>query len=98
MAHLLRADGTAEKVIPEKGEMFAFSLEELQGYVGGYIEIVYLRVQTVVMNLMVIDEEGKLKGKPINERATTLARFAQAIFPNDVIVGDALLCDPEEID
>lgn len=44
------------------------TLEELQAMVGGYIEVAFddndLGVQVIV------DEEGKLKGKPINMEAT----------------------------
>lgn len=67
-----------------------FSLEELQGYVGGYIELI--RLNKV---LLVVDEEGKLKGKPVNMRATALYR--RYVKTSDYIVGDALLVPAELI-
>lgn len=63
------------------------TLEEAQEFVGGLIEVLRLPDGS----LMVIDEEGKLKGKPVNLKATQIAHEARAIFPGDVIVGDALI-------
>lgn len=61
-------------------------LEDMQALVGGYIETV--GAQSLGRPLwMVIDEEGKLKGKPINLFATRIYRN-----PIDVIVGDAFIC------
>lgn len=56
----------------------------------GYIEI----VPAGNGKIMVIDEEGKLKGKPINEAATMI--FMHAGY-YDIIVGDALVCDSEMV-
>ena len=61
------------------------TLEKLQELVDGYIEIVNVKVKGNRL-LMVIDEEGKLKDKPENDRATMLYR---ALF--DVIVGEAVI-------
>lgn len=44
-----------------------FKLEELTGFVGGHIEL----VQTIGRRTMVLDEEGKLKGKPVMRRPLT---------------------------
>lgn len=62
-------------------------LEALQGIVGGYIEHVALNGTTS----MYFDEEGKIKGKPVNRMATKLARKALGIRFQDVIVGDAVI-------
>ena len=51
-----------------------------QQTVGGYIEVVPLGGGM----LMVLNEEGKLKGLPINRRATEL-------YPSDIIVGDVII-------
>jgi hypothetical protein len=41
--------------------------------------------------VLLIDEDGKGKGKPINEAATVYANRA-GLMPGDCIVGDAVLC------
>ena len=42
------------------------TLEELQEMVGGYIEVVYAKNGDQI----ILDEEGRLKGKPINKDAS----------------------------
>ena len=69
----------------------AFSLEELQKYVGGLIEVVPLDGHTV----MVVNEEGKLNGLPVNRAATDIYETFNHI--GDFIVGDVVLCYSEEI-
>lgn len=61
------------------------TLAAMQAFVGGYIEI----IETVDGRQIIIDEEGKLKGKPINHEATLLARGR--IMPTDFICGDVLV-------
>lgn len=61
-------------------------LNALQAAVGGYIEA----VGTGNICLW-LDEEGKLKGRPVNARATKLAHRIKAISAQDVIVGDAVI-------
>ena len=78
---LIKANGEMTHVNPADGK--AFTLEELQGFVGGYIEI----VTTLRGNKLVVNEEGKLNGLPVNIIATEI--YGQ----EDVIVGDALFCD-----
>lgn len=87
-AKLYKNDGTILEVVPSNGT--DFQIKELQEMVGGYIEI----VSAGKGKIMVIDDEGKLKGKPINEAATMI--FMQAGF-HDAIVGDALVCDDEMV-
>tara|TARA_Y100000310_G_scaffold318729_1_gene373146 strand:- start:96 stop:350 length:255 start_codon:yes stop_codon:yes gene_type:complete len=84
LATLFKTDNTVEAVKPKQGE--SFSLKELQGYVGGYIELVKLRDGT---NL-VVNEEGLMRRLPVNEEASHIA--------NRVIVGDALLVHSGEVD
>jgi len=59
------------------------NLKQLQKMVGGYIELV---TSPDSKYQIVIDEEGKLKGKPFNKDATALYNN-----PNDEIVGDAVI-------
>ena len=87
-AKLYKTDGTILEVVPANGT--DFQLDELQAMVGGYIEI----IPVLRGKIMVLDEEGKLKGKPINDAATMI--FMQAGF-YDTIVGDALVCDDEMV-
>lgn len=47
------------------------SLEELQRAVGGYIDLV--RTPTLPGHIMVVDDEGIIKGKHLNQRATLIA-------------------------
>lgn len=92
MATLIKADGTKKTIQPQNGT--DFSLEELQKYVDGYIEVVYLRNQED--EIMVINEDGKER-YPTNQTATKLALKHQAIFPQDWIDGDVVLCKNSEV-
>ena len=85
MATLMRVNGSTEEVHPKKGKVF--TLEELQGFVGGYIE----RVPLGNDRYMWLNEEGKLHDLPLNERATVLAIGSGAIHPHDCVVGDVLI-------
>lgn len=90
MATLIRSIGTQETVQPANG--VDFTLAELQGYVGGWIEIVDLADGRI----MVIHEEGKFEELPVNEPATRL--FMQGRVPTlDVIVGDVVVCASDEL-
>lgn len=82
MARMLRVEGTTEEIKPA-GQFW--TLAELQGLVGGYIEV----ARTVDGRFLVIDEEGKLKKKPLNIQATRLYQWGR----QDPIVGTALLFD-----
>ena len=83
MAKIIKTNGEVLEVEPKNGT--DFSLEEMQAIVGGYIEIVSLGD-----DLMVVNEEGKLIGLPINDVAT-------AMITNDIIVGDVLICKNNQI-
>ena len=63
------------------------TLKDMQEFVSGYIEVVYLNKES----MMIIDEEGKIKDKPINKEATDIAHKHQAIFNTDYIAGDAMI-------
>lgn len=89
MAEILRAHGGREPLVTVGPEA---SLAELNGAVDGYIEVVGPLPDG---RLMVIDEEGKLKGKSYNGNATELAR--SRLRRGDVIVGDAVVGTPKEL-
>ena len=90
MAKILKSSVEIVEIKPKNGRHF--TLEELQGVVGGYIEIVRLSGN----QFMVVNEEGKLMGLPFNSLATNALRLA---YPqsDDIIVGDVLLCMDNEI-
>lgn len=91
MARLLKADGSVEVVTPAKGT--TFTLQELQTFVGGYIEVIRLTGQWLVVN-----EDGKRLKLPANSRATDLLRDGTGCAPWDFVVGDVLLADYGELD
>ena len=68
-----------------------FSLGELQGYVGGYIEIVQLNDG----RYMVVNENGLSEGLPLNPLATAILQ--ETTGDDNFIVGNALICDPEQV-
>ena len=59
------------------------SLSDAQKFVGGYVEVVQVND-----GILIIDEEGKLKDKPVNEVASKM--YADKYGDADVIVGDAI--------
>tara|TARA_R100001594_G_scaffold24789_1_gene48624 strand:- start:19184 stop:19459 length:276 start_codon:yes stop_codon:yes gene_type:complete len=67
--------------------------EEMKKFVGGYIEVVE---SADAKHDIILDEEGKLKGKPINKEATELYLGEEdddtaAGWDFDVIVGDVMV-------
>src|SRR5712692_148041 len=99
MATIYRPDGTNQEVQPANGR--SFTLDELQLIVGegtdegrGYIEIVPCKDRK---HILVLNEEGKLLGLPINARASELAalptqadleRLRAAMGETLIVVGD----------
>lgn len=95
-AKLIRANGTATLVLPQNGT--DFSLEELQGFVGGFIEII--RPPSNRGAILVVNEEGKLNGLPANELATEMwQQYAdpRSLRMGDGVVGDVLLCHESQV-
>ncbi len=89
MAVLLKIDGSQQTVAPKHPP--SFSLEELQGFVGGYIEVVSLGNGS----LLVINEEGKLERLAYNEQATQRAQGH--LWPADYIAGPAVVVSEQEL-
>lgn len=90
MAHLMLPDGKIVNVKPAGGRYF--TLEEMQQAVGGYIEMVHLPSGRV----LVVNEEGLLKGLPENPRASMLWQTEFGVA-NGNIVGAALVCGKGEV-
>ena len=59
------------------------SLSDTQKFVGGWVELVKVKD-----GILLIDEEGKLKDKPVNELASKL--YFDTYGDQDIIVGDAI--------
>lgn len=86
MAKWIKTNGLIENVKPANGT--DFSLEELQGFVNGYVEIV--RFPNKHDLIMIVDDEGALKDdKAINWQASSVV--GQFIF------GNVLICKNEEV-
>jgi hypothetical protein len=88
MAVVLHSDGSFDRVSPAN-KATGFSLEEVYSYV--QTDMVQV-VMTRDGRIMVIDEEGKLKGKPVNQTATRLYIYGDS----DPIVGDVVVCNEQE--
>ena len=85
MLNFCVAECTQEDVEPENGT--DFTLDELQEFVGGYIEIVHLHDGKI----MVVNEEGRLLNLPPNWMATDLHGLPE------LIVGNALVCEDSQV-
>jgi len=86
-AEIIRANGDRMFVEPENKK--EFTLKELQGFVGGYIQI----VETRDSRLIVLNEEGKLNKLPTNGIATAYYKYGK----KDVIVGDVIIINKDQI-
>lgn len=91
-AVLIQTSGLITAITPDNGK--DFSLKELQGYVGGLIDVAYLPSGKV----MVVNDEGKLNGLPKNDLATEIWKqeYPKAAYPwnnDELIVGDVVMCD-----
>lgn len=90
MAILIEVTGDIKPVQPTNGE--SFKLDEAQKMVGGYVEVIRLTNNQILL----INEEGKLEALGRNAYATQLALASRAIYPNDYIVGSVVLCNDQE--
>lgn len=85
-AKLIKSNGDIENIYPCNWS--DFSLKELQLYVEGNISIL-----PIGNYLLVVNEEGKLRNLPFNEKATKLIE----LLYDDYVVGDAIYCEKELI-
>ena len=85
MAILIECDSRKLKVVWPKNYK-TFKLEELQGFVGRFIELYYLTDDEV----LILNEEGAIENLPINYPASFIAGFC--------LRGNVLYCNPKEIE
>lgn len=90
MALWIKTNGAPQTVAPANGKHF--TLEEMQTFVGGYIEALELNDGTV----MYLNEEGKLNELPYNLVADQIAHQLTGIAWTDGIVGDVLIATRAE--
>lgn len=85
----IKPNGTVEKIDCED-----ITLDYLQSAVDGYIETLRIKDAPDRRLIMIIDEEGKPKNKPVNELAGEIAyiRF------DDYIVGDVIIVKEQDDD
>lgn len=90
-AKIIKASGEVIEVTPKNGT--DFSLKEMQDVVGGLIETIGTPDGK---KIMVLNEEGKLDGLPLNITATKIA-WKKFKLVDDWIAGDVLLCPAEMV-
>lgn len=91
MAVIYKTNGERVGIDPANGKNF--SLEEMQKAVGGYVQILRMDLDGIP-RILICNEEGKLEGLPVNDTVTALVRSAGGF---DEIVGDVLICLPEQL-
>lgn len=89
MARLYKTNGEVIEVSPKNNR--DFTLKELQNFVEGDIEIINLTTKKI----LIVNEEGKINKLPFNELATEL--WKKYYGRTDYIVGNALLCNSDEV-
>lgn len=91
MALLIKAGKQSKTVSPANGGKF--TLEELQGYVDGFIE----RIDLQNGKAMYINEDGKALRLPYNATATVILKNRGCLV-GDYIAGSAIVLDYSEED
>lgn len=76
----IKTDGQQLPITPQNSKHF--TLEELQTYVGGYVEMITLPDG----KKMIMNEEGRINNLKINPQASILTSGI-------TIVGDVVICD-----
>lgn len=89
MARLYKTNREVIEVSPKNNR--DFTLKELQNFVEGDIEIINLTTKKI----LIVNEEGKINKLPFNELATEL--WKKYYGRTDYIVGNALLCNSDEV-
>ena len=83
MDKLYITDGTIKDVQPKNG--CSYSLEELQSFVGGYIEIVNYTDNMII----VVNDEGAINDMPLNVNASKLSQM--------LLFGNVLVTDTDKV-
>lgn len=95
MAKLIKVTGKKphgiRDVYPENGK--TFQLDELYKLLE--VDLIEIIRGSNGHSLIVLDEEGKLKPSPIVNGIASIFAFPGG---RDMIVGNALICEPEEIE
>jgi hypothetical protein len=81
----IKASGEETRLFPNGKK---WSLKEMQNKVGGYVEMIF-RTSMSQDYVMVVNEEGRLCGLPVNQQASEVA--------GRMIVGDVLIVPRKEI-
>lgn len=89
-AYHITALGEIRQIAPKNGS--DFKLKEVQTLVDGYIEVLYLNAEWI----MILNEEGKFS-KGYNDKATQMAHSWHAIRDDDYICGDVVVCLSEQL-
>lgn len=84
-AYFITEKCVVSQIQPNNGN--DFELSEVQKYVDGYIEVLSLSEEQI----MIINEEGKFT-KGVNQVATAIAHLHRAIQECDYIAGDVVIC------
>lgn len=85
-AILIRTDGTISDICPTDGAHF--TLEEAQEYVGGWVELIDLPEDKI----MLVNEEGAYHCQ-CNLMATVYCQHERVLMPGTCIYGDVVVCD-----
>ncbi len=74
-----------------KAQFDSLTLAEMQEAVGGYIEVVSMKNDMV----MIVDEEASIKEKPVNVIAAAIAsaNAPRSRQPSGGIAGDVIICE-----
>lgn len=88
MAKLYEVGCIVKEVQPKDGKKF--TLNETQSLVGGWVEMVHLEGD----NILLCDEEGLLKEKPVNQEASVMAKDMG--WQGGFLVGSVLFLKDDE--
>lgn len=91
MAKLLTTAGETKEVQPANAKR-GFTLKELYSLIG--CDLVEVVGPNKKGEIMICDEEGKLNGSNVNQKATDW--YWKSFGPYDVIVGNAVICKNSE--
>ena len=88
-----------QTIIKTNGEVISTEITKSPGFeafqkiVGGNIELIggFETYEGKPAGLALCNEEGKLKGLPINQKATRAWRDALGFDPGDILVGDVVI-------
>lgn len=100
MALVITIGGEVSEYTKEHSHDLLNSLEWLHQQVGGYLECFTFRnpvsVNGKIYHAMMLNENGKIEGLPVNDLATSIAIGGGLV--GDIIVGDVILFANGEID